>query len=287
MNTTTYSRRTLVKSSLLGALAISTPNIIYARSTKISSPDSRKEEERFYLYPAIDDEISKEVVGKSHSDFDKVKALVTNRPELSRATWDWGFGDWETAIDGASHMGRRDIALLLIEYGARPTICTYAMLGEVEVVKSIIQSSPGIQSIGGPHGISLLSHAKAGMRMDTMTETERSKVQKVIDYLEALGDADVRPENEEASDEEKESYQGEYRFGDGENDIFFVALNMRKSLSFGKKGTFGTGIYKRKDGAFSAYAAPSIRISFELLGEKVTALILEEPDLTMKAVRIA
>lgn len=283
MNKSDFSRRTLVKSSLLGALAISTPNIIYAKSNIVNSSNSKKEEERFYLYPAIDDETAKEVVGKSHSDFDKVKALVTKRPELSRATWDWGFGDWETAIDGASHMGRRDIALLLIEYGARPTIHTYAMLGELAVVQSIIAASPGIQSIGGPHGISLLRHAKSGLRMDTMSETERGKVQKVISYLEELGDADVRPDSEEVSDAEKESYQGEYRYGEGENDIFFVGLNMRKSLSFGKKGTFGTGIYRRKDGIFSAYAAPSIKISFEVVDGMVLGLTLEEPDLTMKA----
>ncbi|MEQ9301169.1 MAG: hypothetical protein RIF33_21515 [Cyclobacteriaceae bacterium] len=286
MKHTDFSRRTLVKSSLLGALAISAPNIIYAKTNNISSDNSIMEEDRFYLYPAIDDETAKEVVGKSHSDYDKVKALVTKRPELSRATWDWGFGDWETAIDGASHMGRRDIAQLLIEFGARPTIFTYAMLGELEVVKAIVAASPGIQSIGGPHGITLLRHAKAGLRMDTMTEIERGRVQKVIDYLEALGDANMSPESTEISDKEKERYQGEYRYGEGENDIFFIGLNMRKSLSFGKKGTFGTGIYKRADGYFGAYAAPSIKVGFELSDDKVTALILEEPDLTIKAMRI-
>jgi hypothetical protein len=29
--------------------------------------------------------------------------------QLARAAWDWGFGDWETALGAASHMGSRPI----------------------------------------------------------------------------------------------------------------------------------------------------------------------------------
>ncbi|MEQ8713201.1 MAG: hypothetical protein RIC80_09290 [Cyclobacteriaceae bacterium] len=286
MNNTDFSRRTLVKSTLLGALAVSTPNIVFAKPNRVNSLNEPKEGERFYRYPAIDDETASEVVGKSHSDFDKVKAFVTNRPELARANWDWGFGDWESALGAASHMGRRDIANFLIAHGARPNIFTYAMLGELDVVKAMVEASPGIQSTSGPHGITLLQHGRVGLRMDTMTETERGKVQGVIDYLEALGDADTKPVSEEVSDRDKESYQGEYRYGDGENDVFFIGLNMRKMLAFGRKGTFGTGIYMKPDGTFSAYAAPSISISFERMEEKITTLILDEPGLTIKASRI-
>lgn len=279
------SRRTIVKSTLLGALAISTPNMIYASQNRISYSSIKQSEERFYRYPAIDDETAKEVVGKSHSDFDKVKALVTKRPELARANWDWGFGDWESALGAASHMGRRDIAELLIAYGARPNIFTYTMLVHLEVVKAMIEASPGIQSTVGPHGITLLQHARIGLRMDSMTETERNKVQQMIDFLQALGGADPQPDGEEISDNNKEKYQGEYRYGDGESDVFFVGLNMRKSLTFGRAGTFGTGIYLKSDGTFSAYAAPSIIIRFEETDDKISGLTLEEPDLIIKAVR--
>ncbi len=280
------SRRTLVKSSVLGMLAVSTPNLITANTRSTDSMHPSDNEERYYLYPAIDDGTAKEVVGKSHSDFDKVKALISKRPELSRATWDWGFGDWESAIDAASHIGRRDIALLLIEYGARPTIFTYAMLGEYNVVKAIVETRPGIQSMTGPHGISLLDHAKAGLRMDSMTDVEHSKVKGVIDYLEELGDADPRPESKVVSDKEKELFQGEYRYGESETEVFFVGLNMRNMMSFGRKGTFGTGMYRIKDNTFGAYAAPSIKIEFEVVEDKVLALTLEEPDMQVKAIRI-
>ena len=132
MTGTNPTRRTMVRSSLLGALTLTTGNIIYASTSHvIPAEDTNTSEDLYYRYPAIDDETASEVVGKSHSDFDKVKALVTKRPELARASWDWGFGDWESALGAASHMGRRDIAELLISFGARPTIFTYAMFTNV------------------------------------------------------------------------------------------------------------------------------------------------------------
>jgi hypothetical protein len=46
-----------------------------------------------------------------------------------------------------------------MDKGASPTLFTFAMLGNFKVVKSVIESSPGIQTAMGPHGISLLDHA--------------------------------------------------------------------------------------------------------------------------------
>ena len=36
------------------------------------------------------------------------------------------------------------------------------MLGQLDVVKAFIDASPGVQRIHGPHGITLLAHARAG-----------------------------------------------------------------------------------------------------------------------------
>src|SRR5688572_28020633 len=77
-------------------------------------------------FPAQDPDLVKEVVGASHGNLARVKELVTARPALARASWDWGYGDWETPIDAASHVGNRAIAELLIAHGARPTIFTAA-----------------------------------------------------------------------------------------------------------------------------------------------------------------
>ncbi|MCH8004828.1 MAG: ankyrin repeat domain-containing protein, partial [Planctomycetes bacterium] len=43
-----------------------------------------------------------EVVRYSHFDIDAVHELITDRPALAKASWDWGFGDWESALGAAS-----------------------------------------------------------------------------------------------------------------------------------------------------------------------------------------
>lgn len=69
-------------------------------------------------YPAIEDAWVYSVVNSAHFDMDNVKTMVIKRPELANASWDWGFGDFETAIGACSHTGRRDIAEFLMSYGA-------------------------------------------------------------------------------------------------------------------------------------------------------------------------
>ncbi|MCU1256968.1 MAG: ankyrin repeat family protein, partial [Candidatus Angelobacter sp.] len=58
-------------------------------------------------------ELVKEFVMAAHVDLEKTKTLLAEAPGLLNATWDWGGGDFEMAIGGAGHMGRRDIALFL------------------------------------------------------------------------------------------------------------------------------------------------------------------------------
>lgn len=101
-------------------------------------------------------------VGNAHGDFDAVKSLLEEEPQLLNAAWDWGAGDWETALGAASHMGRRDIALYLLEHGARLDVFAAAMLGETEIVRSILSAFPNLRDAKGPHGIPLVEHAKAG-----------------------------------------------------------------------------------------------------------------------------
>src|SRR6185503_18929276 len=98
----------------------------------------------------------------SHGRFERVKALVGASPALARATWDWGFGDWETALGAASHVGNREIAQYLVSMGARPDLFYHAMMGHLDVIKAAVAAQPGIQTIRGPHGITLLMHAQAG-----------------------------------------------------------------------------------------------------------------------------
>jgi hypothetical protein len=78
------------------------------------------------------------------------------------AAWDWGGGDWETALGAAAHMGRADIARYLLAHGARLDVFAAAMLGQVEIVAAIVGAYPAVREARGPHGISLLDHARAG-----------------------------------------------------------------------------------------------------------------------------
>ena len=111
-----------------------------------------------------------------HYDLDMVKKLLDKDPAVLNATVDWGGGDWESALGGASHLGRRDIAQYLIDRGARPDIFTAAMLGHLNIVKSLIASHPALATAKGPHGIPLAVHAKMGGK----------EAEEVLKYLETL-----------------------------------------------------------------------------------------------------
>jgi hypothetical protein len=66
------------------------------------------------IFPTQPPELVREMVTVAHFDLNRVQELVVARPSLARAAWDWGFGDWETALGAASHMGNRPIAEYLI-----------------------------------------------------------------------------------------------------------------------------------------------------------------------------
>ena len=112
--------------------------------------------------PPLAPELVKEFVFAAHSDLAKTQAMLSAQPGLLTATWDWGGGDFETALGGASHMGRRDIANYLLDSGARPDIFVLAMLGDLAAVQAILAARPEVLKCPGPHGISLLDHARKG-----------------------------------------------------------------------------------------------------------------------------
>jgi hypothetical protein len=107
-------------------------------------------------------EVVKEFVVAAHVDLDKTKAMLAETPSLLNATWDWGGGDFEMAIGGAGHMGRRDIALFLIGQGGRFDLFVAAMLGRLDVVKPMLTAFPHLADSKGPHGIPLMVHAQKG-----------------------------------------------------------------------------------------------------------------------------
>lgn len=285
-----FSRRKIIKSSLFGLLTVSTSHLVYSSTIGYPSDTNAKSNPLFHRYPSIDDAIVAEVVGASHFNFERVKELVTQRPELARATWDWAFGDWETALGAASHVGRRDIAKFLMDQGARPDIFTFAMFGRYEVVKAMLEVTPHLEKTVGPHGISLLNHAKAGLRTDygiVLSSTELEESKELISFLEQMGTADPTVPNLEMTLEEKKKYLGDYRYGEGANDGFSVKLNMRNHLSLGKLGNSGGALFQKSPNTFTYNGISSVEVKFSLVIDQVISLTVHEPDFTLKASKVS
>lgn len=112
--------------------------------------------------PALPVDLVKEFVGAAHGDLEKTQSMLAEHPSLLNATYDWGNGDFEKAIGGAGHMGRRDIAEFLISHGAQFDLFVAAMLGKTDIVKGYLTSYPALIKSKGPHGIPLLVHAEKG-----------------------------------------------------------------------------------------------------------------------------
>jgi Ankyrin repeat len=112
--------------------------------------------------PALDSDLVREFVANAHADLEAVRNALAKHPTTANAAWDWGGGDWETGLGAAAHMGRRDIAELLLAHGARIDLFAAAMLGEVEIVRAILAAHPGMRDAKGPHTIPLRAHAEAG-----------------------------------------------------------------------------------------------------------------------------
>ncbi len=229
-----------------------------------------------HSYPSQEQSVVKEVVGASHGNFDRVKELVSLRPELANATYDWGFGDWETALGAASHTGRKQIARFLIENGARPDIFTAAMLGNLAAVKAFVAASPGIQSHPGPHGITLLSHARAG----------GEEAAGVVKYLEALGGADPRYTNLPLQEEQQAALLGKYSFGSGSDDTFKVFLDRRGNLALERAGGVQRVLFHQGDLEFHPSGAPSARIRFTEVGEGKMSLSIFNPQVVATAKKL-
>jgi hypothetical protein len=112
--------------------------------------------------PPLDAESVRTFVIAGHGDLEAVRTTLDDEPGLVNASWDWGGGDWETALGGAAHMGEREIALFLLERGARMDIFAAAMLGYVDVIRAQLDARPDLRDAKGPHGIPLDTHAEKG-----------------------------------------------------------------------------------------------------------------------------
>lgn len=107
-------------------------------------------------------DLVKEFVIAGHKDLAKVQTMVKENPNLVFSKYDWGNGDFEAAIEGAGQLGNKDIANFLLDAGSRVTLFVLTMLGKTELVKPILEAYPKLIFANGPHGFTMLHHAKVG-----------------------------------------------------------------------------------------------------------------------------
>jgi hypothetical protein len=224
-------------------------------------------------FPTHDPTVVREVVGVSHGNFARLKELVDRQPALARAAWDWGFGDWESALGAASHVGNREIAEYLLAKGARPTIFSAAMLGQLDVVRAFVAAQPGVQRTWGPHGITLLSHAQAG--------GERAR--PVLEFLKSLGDADERPALKPLGEEQMQALVGAYVFGPAADQTIEIAV-VRGNLALTRAGKTQRGLMHLGDREFYPIGSFATRIRFAD-DAGVMVLTIHDPDVVLTARR--
>ena len=148
--------------------------------------------ERDYAPPGFKPSWKKEQINRTmaqdfiifaHSDLEMTKKLLEREPGLINASIDWGAGDWETALGGSSHMGRKDIVEFLLSKGARIDLFCATMLGQLDAVKAFLALEPALIDARGPHGFGLHFHAQVG----------GEKAKETLDYLQTVKTVELKP----------------------------------------------------------------------------------------------
>lgn len=228
-------------------------------------------------FPSQDPKLIFAIVAASHGSIDEVKRLLAQSPDLAKASWDWGFGDWESALGAAAHTGQREIAQLLMASGARADIFTHAMLGNLEAVKAAVSAQPGIQRVLGPHGITLAQHARLG----------GDAAKTTLDYLISLGDADVPRPVLPITDEEKEGFLGTFQYGASDSDALVVSKDQRGNLNLKAGSSFSRSLRRVGPAEFETSGSIGARIVFVMEAGRATTLnvLTPAPLVTAKRVR--
>lgn len=268
-----FTRRNFLELASLAGVAAIAPELTTVAPTPPAVPEPSSVTDSFPTQPA---DLAREMVGVSHGNLARVNELLALHPTLANAAWDWGFGDWENALGAASHTGNVEIARALLAHGARPTLFSAAMLGQLDVVRAFVAASPGVQATPGPHGITLLAHARAG----------GDAAKPVLAYLGELGGADAVPKAVDLPAEISARLVGVYGFGARDNDRVEILLD-RVGTKFKRTGTAARNlVYLGADG-FHPAGAPHVRIRFALpVDGAATELTVFDPGLVLRAQRL-
>jgi hypothetical protein len=282
----THTRRDFIRFVPgLGAFAVATP--AFGQTPQVRTPSDAGEDIAWPppapprgapvddSYPSQHPALAREMVAVSHGNLARVRELVTRWPELAKASWDWGFGDWETALGAASHVGNRAIAELLIDRGAAPTMFSAAMFGQVDVLRALVAARTGIQRLRGPHGLTLMHHARSG----------GANAQPALEFLQSIGGADEAYHDEPLPAADLDALRGRYRFGDRRRDEFAIDID-GKRLMITRAGATPRGLFHQGDLTFHAAGAPGVTMRFERAAARATAIAVFDPDLVVRALRV-
>ena len=155
------NRRSFLTHSLAAGAALGSGVLVSAQTAATTTPTADTKPAppaELKKKPPLEPNLGWDFVKVGHGNLPKVKEMLAAEPMLINAMWDWGAGDWETALGGASHVGNRDIALHLLDNGARFDAFSAAMLNEADVVTAMLRTHPALANARGPHGYTLLYH---------------------------------------------------------------------------------------------------------------------------------
>ena len=170
MRTTRRTFLTTTSIAIATALPAASQQPNVSQTPPNNTPPARRAE-------PLSEELVHEWVWRGHFDLDGVKRMLAVHPTLLNSSYDWDHGDFEMAIGGAGHMGRRDIAEYLLSQGGRMDIFVATMLGRLDIVKATLTAYPALLQGRGPHGLTFLHHARQG----------GDAAREVLEYLQSLG----------------------------------------------------------------------------------------------------
>ena len=148
------------------------------------------------------------------------------------------------------------------------------MFGQLDSVKAFILASPAIQKTRGPHGLTLLSHARAG----------GAGAVQVVKYLESVGDADPKYTNEPLAESDRTAIIGIYSFGSGATDRLTVTIGDR-GPSIQREGGTPRNLFHLGGRAFHPPGADAVRIKFAP-GERAVSVTVEDGPVVVTAHRL-
>jgi hypothetical protein len=107
-----------------------------------------------------------EFVIAAHFDFEKVKRLYTQCPDLllTRSTWD------EIGVEAAAHMGREDMATFFLDKGSPVSLCTACMLGFTDEAKKLLAEDANRVNERGAHDFPALWYTAFGIERPDFLE---------------------------------------------------------------------------------------------------------------------